>query len=338
MGIVKRTKNRFYRLIGRDSCRTKECLDGMDTFTVIHPGNDMYGKIIFCIDEASTQYSGFFSVLNNIVSGLCLCDRYGFIPLIGFHHSELYCKTGSETDFFDSYFDRTVLPAVSASDAFNLIRSKPEHLSLLGTNRIYDQDNPLIKEFSSVIKNYLRYNPATEDYLNNNVAGTIRAHKTLGVHVRGTDYKKGYRGHARIVLPQEYLEHTVLTMKSGLYDRVFLATDEEDTVELFKREFGSNLIVNEVFRAKGETSIGIHCLNDDRLDHKHLLGLEVLSDMNCLAQCDGLIAGISGVSFHAMLNKVAMGTKYDTFEIIDKGLVDKGEISYRDIERIVKTG
>ena len=51
-----------------------------------------------------------------------------------------------------------------------------------------------------------------------------------------------------------------------------------------------------------------------------LLGYEVLRDMYTLASCDGLVAGLSQVSYAARICKRSRNEKYDIEMILNKGI------------------
>ena len=106
-------------------------------------------------------------------------------------------------------------------------------------------------------------------------------------------------------------------MKEYAFQRIFLATDDVDTVNLFKKEFGEKLLTYaDVTRSDGEVSVAFS--EAGRMNHHYLLGQEVLRDMYTLAKCDGLIAGKSQVSICAYIQKRTTGD-YCYREILDAG-------------------
>jgi hypothetical protein len=59
---------------------------------------------------------------------------------------------------------------------------------------------------------------------------------------------------------------------------------------------------------------------EERESHHYLLGREVLRDAWTLGSCQGLIAGLSQVSFGARIFKAATNTKYEDFVLLDNGM------------------
>lgn len=147
----------------------------------------------------------------------------------------------------------------------------------------------------------------------------LKGKKILGVHARGTDFKRNYNGHPIAVTAQEYLAEAKNLVETGEYDRIFLATDDTNAVRLFRNEFGSKILYyDDVTRGEGNETV----MKSDstRDDHHYKLGLEVLRDMYTLASCDGLVAGLSQVSFAARIQKFSWNQQYVDLKILDKGI------------------
>ena len=142
---------------------------------------------------------------------------------------------------------------------------------------------------------------------------------TLAVHVRGTDFKQNFNGHPVQVRTEEYLRAAQKIFEEGAYERVFLATDDLEALELFKNKFKDNLLYYEdVIRSNGVDTV-MHS-RVQRENHHYLLGIEVLRDMYTLASCNGLVAGLSQVSFAARIQKKSSGINYKDLVVIDKGI------------------
>ena len=143
--------------------------------------------------------------------------------------------------------------------------------------------------------------------------------RILAVHVRGTDFKQHYNGHPVQVSIEEYCQAAAKLFYDKHYEKVFLATDDLDAVERFQKEFGSRLLFyRDVVRSKGNDTV-MHSLSE-RENHHYLLGVEVLRDVYSMAQCDGLVAGLSQVSYAARIQKKSVGEEYGDLVILDKGI------------------
>ena len=149
--------------------------------------------------------------------------------------------------------------------------------------------------------------------------------RTLGVHVRGTDFRRNYKGHPVAVTTQEYLEAAVKMAEQYHFDRIFLATDDSNAVRIFQDTFGEKVsFYQDVVRSEGNETVMRS--ESDRPLHHYQLGLEVLRDAYTLAACNALLAGKSQVSFGARVLAGAAGNEYENVTILDKGINATGEI------------
>ena len=71
---------------------------------------------------------------------------------------------------------------------------------------------------------------------------------------------------------------------------------------------------------RGNTDISVAFSKSEREFHKYKLGYEVIRDMWTLAQCDGLVSGLSQVSSCARIVKESQGKQYIDLKIIDRGI------------------
>ena len=109
------------------------------------------------------------------------------------------------------------------------------------------------------------------------------------------------------------------------FDKIFLATDDQEAIDVFQKRFGDKVCYYEdVYRGEGNVSVAFS--SDLREYHRYLLGLEVLRDVYTMAQCEGLIGGISQVAYCAQIMKRGMGSEFSYFKILDKGINDSGPI------------
>ena len=106
---------------------------------------------------------------------------------------------------------------------------------------------------------------------------------------------------------------------AGKYDMVFLATDDSEAIDRFRETFGEKLVYyRDVIRSSGDETVMKS--REERESHHYLLGREVLRDAWTLGSCQGLIAGLSQVSFGARIFKAASNIKYEDFVLLDNGM------------------
>ena len=114
---------------------------------------------------------------------------------------------------------------------------------------------------------------------------TTKPQRLLGVKLRGTDYNRGQPGGCSIDTMVEWC-HSLLA--SGMYDGLFLATEDADYFERFRREFPRELLFIDQPRVTG-------CIRQatEHLSHygpKIEMARLYIADEKCLAVCDDFVA------------------------------------------------
>lgn len=288
-------------------------------------------KNIFYIKNDS-DVRGFFSLFFLVLDALVMADRYGLTPVVEFGEHTLYyqgTKINGSRNPFEYYFEPVseIRPDEINQCSRVLLYKDGQR------NRDYNQpfsvaaqmvsDNPTNNEYIAsqvrVYQKYIKLKPQVQMYIDQNLMNIFKGdERLLGVHVRGTDFHKGYLNHAKAVSIEQYLDEAAKVMDSGKFDGIFLATDEERAVDVFKMRFGDKVrYYGDTLRSV--TGEALHFLANTREDHKYLLGVEVLRDAMTLASCEGLIAGFSNVSLAAHVMRLAKNTEFRYFRIIDNG-------------------
>lgn len=267
------------------------------------------------------EFNGFCSLFRFVLCHLAFADDINMKPVVNWGKSILYYdETINETNNAFEYFFNPVSD-ISANEVLSckhVIISKGSDANAFGTTTSYIIPNEEIAFLGGIMKKYITlkkeiYNIINPQFYQNG--------KTLGVHVRATDFNVGYNRHPKVVTPQEYLKNTKEAFDKFGFEKVFLATDDNSVIELFKESFGNNLYYyEETFRSTNGEAIhyGNHRVN--REHHKFNLGVEIIKDFFTLGKCDGLIAGNSNVSVCARIVKASTGTNYNYLNIIDKGI------------------
>ncbi len=309
-GFIKRVK----ALEKEDNLVTIEKLQG-----------DKKENIIYYIDMDKLD-SGFFAVYNKLLTLLYFADHYGLKPVVrygtGFSYAEQHPVNGTENPF-EYYFEQPVgIGTVDIQKYQCVLKNRKENSNLANLlnerSDGYSRSEQFLSEMARISGKYIRLNQIVGKQISEETA-VIRERATLGVHVRGTDFKKNYNGHPVQVGTMEYLQEAVKVFQTGKYEQIFLATDDSEAIELFKKQFGDRLFYFEdVIRSSGDDTV-MHS-KEMRKDHHYLLGVEVLRDMHGLAACGGLIAGLSQVSYAAQIQKKSTEKEYHDLVIINKGI------------------
>ena len=271
--------------------------------------------------EMGTWGDGFFAEYKRLLNYLYYADFWGFKPYVHFGKEFTYAEerpvNGTSNPF--EYFFEPIVKAEDVDKHQYYIESRQVDWEL--ANRLkpvngYEMSEEYICAMAKISQKYIKWNKVTNEYLEtaNQLLGNYR---TLAVHVRLTDFKKNYWGHPVCVSAEEYLEFVKEAIAKHGFDKIFLATDDTETVELFQKEFKNRLLFyNDVVRSTGNVSVAFS--KEDRENHHYKLALEVIRDMYTLSRCQGLIAGKSNVSICAIIEN-RRETPYEYIKIIDKG-------------------
>ena len=127
------------------------------------------------------------------------------------------------------------------------------------------------------------------------VFGKLSEENVLGVIYRGTDYKNINPANHYIQPDlEEYIDICKKYMKKWKCERIFIATEDADALEVFKGEFKEKLLFINQLRYNNTGDKFLFQINNKRKDDKYLRGIEYLTALYCLTQCDYLVSGRHG--------------------------------------------
>lgn len=314
---------------GQDSrfVRTvKQLTDRNNLIYVESYGNKQVSDTVFFIDMEES-HSGFFAEHNRLLALLYFADKYDMKPVVKYHAGYCYAEkhpVNGTTNPFEYYFEQPAGISLEELRSYKRVfRSRKENSyevnKLCDDPNGYTRSEQYLNEMARITARYIRLNSIVKEKLDKEISDLLGTGKVLAAHVRGTDFKQNFNGHPVSVGSDEYLETTVRTFNEGAYEKVFLATDDSEALEKYRRQFGDKLVFyKDVVRSSGNDTV-MHS-DMQRENHHYLLGYEVLRDMYTLAACDGLIAGLSQVSYAARIQKKSTGKEYDDLIILDKGI------------------
>lgn len=288
-------------------------------------GNEYAGETIYLIDEMGNGV-GFFAELGVTLIMLYFAWERGLTPYIHWGENYLYYESGGmdgETNAFLYYFaPASHVRGISA--AGHVVRSDTRHYeqvkALFGAVS-YDVSDEYIDAMADMLRRYIKYNDRTAEYLKEQYERLLGDKKTLGIHYRGTDFRRQYNNHPVAVRIEQTIEEVSKLLENGYYEQIFVATDEEAALKRFRETFGDKVRAYEdVFRDEGsDESIAFSV--SDRAHHKYLLGLEVLRDQYTLTNCDGLVCGYSNVTFMArIMRRGWLKQDYKDYVLINNGI------------------
>lgn len=185
--------------------------------------------------------------------------------------------------------------------------------------RKYEQSDKTVGFYSKIYSKYMSLNKETSNMFQHDGVFDLRKKSTIGVHVRGTDFNAGWKNHPLPVTPEQYLDATLKLMKETGTERVFLATDDINALNLFIDKLGDKLIYYaDTNRTTGKD--GVHTQDSNEPGHKYRLGYEILRDVYSLAYCDYLVAGLSNVGHVARIIAHSMDKDFKKCVILSEGI------------------
>ncbi|MBQ8635111.1 O-fucosyltransferase family protein [bacterium] len=291
-------------------------------------GDKNDGKLVYIAQTMGCD--GFFAELRYLLNELYFADKLGLVPVLTMSEKSSYAEKepiNGTTNPFEYYFlQPTDISLETAKKSFAVVEHNWIQKHFIKADLGYKSGYAPIDEYfdvmSKLMKKYLRFNEDTKNKVCKVAKELIGDAKTLGIHIRGADFKRHYDNHPNMVTIEEYATSVEETLKQHNFEKIFLATDDSEAIETFAAKFGDKLVYyKDVIRTSGDETV-MKSEVDRPLHHYHL-GLEVIRDSYTLSICDGLIAGLSNVSIFSRLMKQSEGLKYDYLKILDKGIKNK---------------
>lgn len=271
-----------------------------------------------CLDDI--RRNGFFSIMRMILLHIDVADRYGLPVCVNIAGKCPYTekrKVNGSSNVFEYFFEQPCGIAVSEAKKgkFVFVQKKDSPTFFTDT---YDAEETELDRLAVLYKKYINLKSESREYITAHISDKVKE-KTLGIHIRGTDFKTGKYGHPIVIGVREYVAAAKDMMKKYGFQNIFLATDDRDIVKAFQKAFKGRFSYYED-TARGQGTNGIHTSDSVRADNSYLMGLEVLRDAYTLASCEGLLAGLSQVSYAARYINKADFEPYKKVEILDHGL------------------
>ena len=294
-----------------------------DYVRIVHNGDKNSGSTVYIITEQGHGY-GFFAEFRCLLEKLLFADLHGFIPYISWSKSYLYYDEtiNLETNNVFNYYFEMNNEVINPFESENIIFSRGcdcEYIERKYDALGYNQSWKFEQQLAFMFNKYIAIKKDIISEFNESIDKMFMNNKVLGVHYRGTDFKIGYNNHPTAVR----LEQTIKAIKEAMIGRefklIFLATDEKGVYDILYSEFGNKVVwFDDTYR--GEDSKSIAFSDENREYHHYKLGKEVLRDAYTLSKCEGLIAGMSQVSFGARIFKIRRNEVYSYCNIIDNGI------------------
>lgn len=290
-------------------------------------------KNIFVIN-INVKYMGLGAYLRYSLLGFYEARMMNFYPVINYGKNCMYKEKNiflGTNNVFEYYFNqpsKITLEEINVSNRiysvnFDFIKECEVNFDVeKKTSYGYKIEESYIKTLGTIAKDYLILNKRTQDFIEksfNIYLKNFSRDKILGVHVRGTDYALNWKNHPNMVTVEDFFVEVDKALKMYDFKYIFLATDDSNRLEAFKNKYKEKLIYfSDVHRSSGKVNVALE--KNNRENNAYLNGLEVIRDIYTLAQCQGLIAGLSQVSIMARIINYSLDKNYSYKKIIDKGI------------------
>lgn len=244
-------------------------------------------KIFYIIKR--TPGTGLFSNVVFVLNHLLIARKYKFIPIVDMEN------------FKTIYNEKRKI-----SNTFNAWNYFFENISQYSLNEVYKSNKVIVvsdtffhhfeynmesKKFKNLIFNYIKIKKKflniAKIFIKNNFGK-----RTLGVHFRGTSYKQS-PGHPLPATPKQMIKLVKKVIEKDNIDKIFLSTEEENYLKVFKKEFPEKIIfLKNSYRSNKNDAFRVY----PRLNHRYKLGREILIETILLSHCDSFIYLNSNVS------------------------------------------
>lgn len=273
---------------------------------------------------------GFFGYWKFIILGCSFADYYGLTPVVNWTDQSPYyepSRFGEKSNPFEYYFEP--LSSVDFISAENSRKVVMARISIDCSDDFkgylpYDFKNH-IDSYVKVHKKHIRIKSELNDQIESQIKKLLSDRKTAGVHIRGVEWGQ-IKDHPVPPDIQEYFIRVDEGIRMYGYEQIFIASDSDIAVKLFKERYGEKVISYEdvIRTSEGSSMLMLFDPSIERRDHRYLMGYEVLRDMLTLSFCDGLVAGPSNISLAAIVFKKARGDEYASLDLLPVKIATSG--------------
>jgi len=286
----------------------------------------------FYIIRRTPPGAGLFSNYLLILMHLYYANEMGYEAIIDYkNYSNFYKekeKINNTLNSWEYYFKQpTRTPLEEVYKSKNVILSKANVSHELASQHSLEDLNDigfignekLISEYYLITES-IKLNQDTNNFVSETL-NKVFTNKTkiLGVVLRGTDYlnKKLSRGHHTPLNVIDSIELVENNLQKWNLDYVYLSTEVEEYINIYKDHFGENLmyLVRDRYNNDQNEKL-INQYTRSRKNDKYLTGLEYLTEVYGLSKCDSIIGTVCGSLNSAI---ILNNNKYNNKIIYDQG-------------------
>jgi len=237
-----------------------------------------------------TNTAGIGSDMNHILSGMQYCfdnSHKCIVEWYSFLHSKID-ENGNYENLFNKFFYQDTYDETTVYDT--TYENITPYKSLFASFWSNDINNciPSLNKVSELVKNSNLLNSNFFRSLDQNY---FKNEKVLGIHRRGTNYKNTIW----YLDDDVYFRAIDMQLKNNNFDKIFLITDDLDSFENFKNQYGNQLIYTDSFKTKGIDGPEINSFE------RGLIAEQTMMDAFYLSQTDFKILVKSNLSIFSLL-------------------------------------
>ncbi len=276
----------------------------------------------FYVIRCPQETMGLFGVYNYVVKHLKIAENLGAEPVIDWQYypnsSILNDSQIGKLNAWEFFFKQP--SSASLQEVYHsnyVIMSNGEGMSDLAEV----DDSKELEESRRIIQKYIKLNQEMLHFIEDKyIQLDMKDKKILGVLCRGTDFTASKpKGHAICPTAEETIQ-TIHEKENewGNFDKIFLATEDEEIFQRIKEEFGERLIYCQNERISNAKGKWLNQLFEEESywRTKEIIAKQYLGAIYLLARCDALIAPIVGGTLGAMRIK----GKYDKIHLFQLGI------------------
>ena len=280
----------------------------------------MQNNKTYYIISVSHPTCGILALWKNTIAHILYAYDKGYIPVVDLkHYQNQYFKDGKE------YIDNT-WEYFFKQPANIKLEDIPQGAKIIISDNISVPDykfaiypeiiplspskTPINSELFNQYKKYLNFTDEIFEYIESQYKNVIGNKKNiLGVLCRGTDYlslKPAY--HHIQPNPKDVIAKIKELQKTHNFEYIYLATEDSNIYELFKKEFGDKLIDNNQYRYSKVNNF-ISKIDTQEENHLYNLAKDYLSSIYILSKCRYFISGRTAGTLGVYL--LTKGFEYD---------------------------
>ncbi len=264
-------------------------------------GGSQNGNKNFFIIGALDPMQGWGNILLRVLGGITYARNHHMIPIVDMQSIK------------NQYLPEGLVGVHNAWEDFF------EQVSRFDISEVYCSRNIILSGINTHIDCLM--DAGDIDYRKNVVQLLERAYKVLfpekekvlGVVYRGTDYNVVY-SHTTPWKLTEYISYIRHYNEKIGYGYIFLATEVEEAVVAFKKEFGNKVFWVEQQRYPASERRWLYSIHFDRENDEFKKGMEYITVLELLSRCDAIVGTNSGtVRAAIVLNK----NQYEHINILE---------------------